>query len=173
MTHWCSSTRQVAGGLDRVCYLGSMYGHADAQFDWDLKALYEGRYGEWFWSGLQEAQVAYLHQPARVDKVEQEAVAYDGWETAQPRRWEQDADCAGADPEIFFYSGNQPKAAYLREDAKWREYCPQCPVRDACLATARESGSVGIWGGVYRYSPRNSSNLKNIEELDDRIPTRR
>lgn len=142
-------------------------------FSYDDEPLVAGHYREWFWSGLQEAQVAYLRQPARVDKVEQEPVAYDGWESAQRRKWEQDAACVTADPEIFFNSGNQPKAAYLRGDAKWRQYCPQCPVQDTCLAVGRESGSVGIWGGVYRFSPRNSSDLKNIEELDDRIPTAR
>lgn len=159
-------------GLDSRATVVGMSDH-EVTFSYDDEPLAAGRYREWFWNGLQEAQVAYLRQPARVDKVEQEPVAYDGWETAQPRRWEQEADCAGADPEIFFNSGNQPKAAYLRRDAKWREYCPQCPVQNECLATARDSGSVGIWGGVYRYSPRNSSDLKNIEELDDRIPTTR
>lgn len=149
------------------------YGHADEQFDYDTTLLEQGRYHEWFWNGLEEAQTVYLRQPARLDKVDQEPVAYDGWESEQPRRWEQDADCAGADPEIFFNSGNQPKAAYLREDAKWREYCPLCPVQDTCLATGRASGSVGIWGGVYRGWVRGTSNLKNIEELDDRTPTTR
>lgn len=186
MTHRCSSTRLTGvrrvPGHRHLTACGSLvgmsipYGYpgsSQEQFEYDETMLAQGRYREWFWNGLQESQVAYLRQPARVDKVEQEPVGYDGWETAQPRRWEQEADCAGAGPEIFFNSGNQPKAAYLRRDAKWREYCPQCPVRDTCLAVGRESGSVGIWGGVYRYSPRNSSNLKDVEELDDRIPTRR
>lgn len=153
--------------------VGMSYGPTDEQFDYDTTLLEEGRYREWFWNGLEESQVVYLRKPARVDKVEQEPVAYDGWESGQRRKWEQDAACAGNDPEIFFNSGNQPKAAYLREDAKWRQYCPQCPVKDTCLAVGRESGSVGIWGGVYRFNPRNSSDLKNIEELDDRIPTAR
>lgn len=149
------------------------YGRQDAQFSYDTDDLIEGNYHDWFWTGLQEAQVAYLRQPARVDKVEQEPVAYDGWETAQPRKWEQEAACAGADPEIFFNSGNQPRLAYLRRDAEWREYCPTCPVREICLAAARESMSVGVWGGVYRYLPRNSTDPMSIEELDDRIPTTR
>jgi hypothetical protein len=147
------------------------YGHTDEQFDYDTTLLEEGRYREWFWNGLEETQAVYLRQPARVDKVEQEPVAYDGWESGQRRKWEQDAACAGNDPEIFFNSGSQPKAAYLREDAKWRQYCPQCPVMDTCLAVGRESGSVGIWGGVYRTWVRGTSNLKNIEEVDDRIST--
>lgn len=138
-------------------------------FSYDEAPLEAGHYREWFWNGLEEAQVVYLRLPARVDKVQQEPVAYDGWESGQPRRWQQDADCVGADPEIFFNDGNQPKRAYLRKDAEWRQYCPQCPVRETCLEAARESGSVGIWGGVYRYVPRDSSDLRNIEEIDDRI----
>lgn len=138
-------------------------------FAYDEEPLEKGKYREWFWSGLQEAQVAYLRLPARVDKVEPEPVAYDGWESEQPRKWQHEAACAEADPEIFFNGGNQPKLAYQRKDAEWRKYCPQCPVREICLASARESESVGIWGGVYRYHPRNSSDLHYIEELDDRI----
>jgi hypothetical protein len=149
-----------------------MSDHEEA-FNYDEEPLTRGHYREWFWNGLQADQVVYLRQPVRVDKVEQEPVAYDGWESEQLRKWEQEAACAGADPAIFFNDGNQPKLAYLREDAKWREYCPQCPVQDTCLAVGRSSGSVGIWGGVYRFSPRNSSDLKNIEELDDRTATAR
>jgi len=142
---------------------------SDYQFDYDSTLLEEGKYREWFWDGLQESQVAYLRQPPRVDKVVQEPVAYDGWEAEQPRKWQHDAACRDADPLIFFHDGNQPKLAYQRKDAEWREYCPQCPVRDTCLSAGRDSESVGIWGGVYRFHPRNSSDLHKIEELDDRV----
>jgi transcription factor WhiB len=147
------------------------YNNADEQFDYDESLLKQGHYKEWFYDGLQESQLAYLRQPARVDRVDQEPVAYDQWEAEQPRMWQHKAACADVDPEIFFYGGNNPKLAYLRDDAEWRQYCPQCPVRETCLQAARDSESVGIWGGVYRYHPRNSSNLHNIEELDDRIST--
>jgi hypothetical protein len=143
------------------------YGRQDAQFSYETEDLIDGNYHDWFWQGLSEDQVIYLRQPARVDKAEQEPVAYDGWEAEQPRKWQHDAACAGADPAIFFDDGNQPKKAYLRDDAEWREYCPQCPVRELCLEAARDSESVGIWGGVYRGVDRKS---KQIEEVDDRIP---
>jgi hypothetical protein len=142
---------------------------ADYAFTRDVVMLSERKYREWFYTGLTPAQTAYLHQPARVDKAEQEPVAYDGWESTQPRLWQLEATCAEADPTIFFDESNNPKREYLKPDAEWRQFCPQCPVRETCLEAGRESESVGIWGGVYRFHPRNSSDLHRVEELDDRI----
>lgn len=146
---------------------GSDYGWGRSD-DMDLK---EGNYGDWFWKALTPAQVAYLRTPPRVDKAQQEPVAYDGWESEQPRMWQHEAACADADPKIFFDEGNNPKREYMKPDAEWRQFCPQCPVQETCLASARDSESVGIWGGVYRFHPRNSSDLHRVEELDDRIRT--
>jgi hypothetical protein len=143
--------------------------HGWEKFDYDETMLEEGNYGDWFWKGLSEEHRVYLRQPVRVDKVVQEPVAYDGWESEQPRMWQHEAACASADPDIFFNTGNQPKREYLKPDAEWRQLCPQCPVRETCLEAGRDSESVGIWGGVYRYHPRNSSDLHRVEELDDRI----
>jgi len=140
-------------------------GSSEQQFDYDEILLAQGRYKEWFYEGLQESQLAYLRQPARVDKVEQEPVEYDQWEAEQPRKWQHDAACRDIDPEVLF----QSKAAYLKPDAAWRRLCPQCPVRETCLQAARDSGSVGVWGGVFRHHPKGSSNLRKVEELDDRI----
>lgn len=150
-----------ARGIDTI-----WISNADEQFDYDSTLLDEGRYYEWFYQGLSEDQVIYLHQPVRVDKAVQEPVAYDGWESEQPRKWQHAAACAGLDPAIFFNDGNQPKLAYLREDAEWRKHCPTCPVRETCLEAARESDSVGVWGGVYRGFNKKTS---KIEEVDDRI----
>jgi Transcription factor WhiB len=146
-------------------YPGSSY----EKFQYDETMLEASKYHEWFWAGLTPAQAAYLRQPARVDKAEQEPVAYDGWESEQPRMWQHEAECADADPKIFFDESNNPKREYLKPDAEWRQFCPQCPVQETCLASARDSESVGVWGGVYRFHPRNSSDLHKIEELDDRI----
>lgn len=143
---------------------------SDYQFDYDTTLLAQGRYREWFWEGLQESQISYLHQPARVAKAQQEPVAYDGWEDSQPRKWQDEAACRDTDPAVFFEEGHFPKREYLKMDASWRRLCPQCPVREACLEAARESESVGVWGGVFRFHPRNSSDLHKIEEIDDRIP---
>lgn len=139
---------------------------SDYQFDYDTTRLSERKYHEWFWDNLQESQVAYLRQPARVDRVVPEPVAYDGWEAEQPKKWQHGAACADADPAIFFDDGNQPRLAYLRESAEWREYCPHCPMRETCLEAARDSESVGIWGGVYRGFSKKTG---KIEEVDDRI----
>jgi hypothetical protein len=141
---------------------------SDYQFDYDTTLLGEGQLKEWFYEGLQESQLAYLRQPARVDKAPQEPVAYDGWESEQPKNWQHGAACQDVDPVVFFNEGSKPKDAYLKPDAEWRQHCPQCPVRKNCLAAARESESVGIWGGVYRWYDKKTH---KVEELDDRIPS--
>jgi len=150
------------------------YGHPGSsyeKFQYDETMLEAGKYQEWFWDKLSEEQRMYLRTPPRVAKVKQEPVAYDGWESQQPRMWQHEAACADADPKIFFFDGsNNLSRDYLKPDAEWRQFCPQCPVQDTCLAAARDSESVGVWGGVFRYHPRNSSDLHYIEELDDRIP---
>lgn len=155
----------ASGNMDTRRAWGYQYG-AEDQFNYDEDLLHQGRYREWFYDGLQESQLAYLRQPARIDKVEQEPVPYDGWETAQPRKWQHEAACAGADPEIFFDESHYPQREYMKADAEWRQYCPQCPVRETCLEAARESDSVGIFGGVYRAYARKT---RVIEEVDDRI----
>lgn len=139
---------------------------SDYQFDYDTTLLESGKLKEWFYDGLQESQLAYLRQPARVDIAVQEEVPYDGWQAQQPRMWQHQAACQDVDPVVFFNEGSKPKDAYLKPDAEWREHCPQCPVREFCIAAARESGSVGIWGGVYRWYDKKTH---KIEELDDRI----
>jgi hypothetical protein len=138
--------------------------NADAQFDYDETLLEQGRYKEWFYEGLQESQLSYLRQPPRVDKVEQEPVGYDGWEARQSRKWQNDAACIVADPVIFFTEEHYPKREYLKPDAEWRQYCPSCPVREACLQAARDSESVGTWGGkLFHYDKTTSK----IQEHDD------
>lgn len=139
---------------------------SDYQFDYDTTLLESGKLKEWFYDGLQESQLAYLRQPARVDRVTQEEVPYDGWQAQQPRMWQHQAACQDVDPVVFFNEGSKPKDAYLKPDAEWREHCPQCPVRESCIAAARDSGSVGVWGGVYRWYDKKTH---KIEELDDRI----
>lgn len=160
-------TFDPSGNMDTRRAWGYQFGAAD-QFSYDEDLLHQGRYREWFYDGLQESQLAYLRQPARVDRVQQEPVAYDGWEAEQPRKWQHEAACADVDPAIFFDDGNQPKLAYLRENAEWRKHCPQCPVRETCLEAARDSDSVGIWGGVYRGFSKKTG---KIGEVDDRIST--
>jgi hypothetical protein len=146
----------------RYSYPGSSQEH----FEYDETMLEEGRYREWFYEGLQESQLAYLRQPARVDIAVQEPVAYDGWEADQPRKWQHDAACKGADPVVFFSESHYPKREYSKSDAEWRQYCPQCPVRELCLEAARDSESVGVWGGKLFWLDKTTG---DILEIDDRI----
>jgi WhiB family redox-sensing transcriptional regulator len=66
--------------------------------------------------------------------------------SAQPEfspseRWQDDAECLGADPEIFFLEkgGSTLEAKAI---------CATCPVRDECLETALVNVEKhGVWGG--------------------------
>lgn len=136
---------------------------SDYQFDYDTTLLEEGKYREWFYQGLHESSLMYLCQPARMPlKIEDKREQPGYWQENQPRPGGTRPACADADPVIFFSESHFPKRDYSDPDAKWRQYCPQCPMRESCLQTARDSGSVGIWGGKYRGYKGNS-----IEELDD------
>lgn len=138
--------------------------HED-QFSYDEGLLHEGRYREWFWAGLTPAQVAYLHLPPRMPQVKtnSQPTVLNGWFSEQPI-WHDDAACKDADPMVFFKQRHE-EDDYLDASAEWRKFCPQCPVREACLQAARDSESVGIWGGVLRYKEK----TRDIKELDDRI----
>jgi len=56
--------------------------------------------------------------------------------------WRQYARCLGADPDLFYPSGDDPAEAA-------KAICRVCPVREPCLEhaiTAREK--QGVWGGL-------------------------
>jgi WhiB family redox-sensing transcriptional regulator len=61
---------------------------------------------------------------------------------AQRPAWEQEANCFGLDPDLFFPDrGASPEAA--------KAVCAGCQVRDDCLAMAlRERINYGVWGGL-------------------------
>lgn len=60
--------------------------------------------------------------------------------------WQQDAACAGNDPEAWFplESGrNRAEVAYAKS------ICATCPARNPCAEYAIESGERhGVWGGL-------------------------
>ena len=61
--------------------------------------------------------------------------------------WRHRAACREEDPELFFPIGNTGPALLQIEEAK--AVCRRCPVVDACLAWALESGQdAGVWGGL-------------------------
>ncbi|GAA5041069.1 WhiB family redox-sensing transcriptional regulator [Thermocatellispora tengchongensis] len=61
--------------------------------------------------------------------------------------WRHRAACRDVDPELFFPIGNTGPALMQIEEAK--QVCRQCPVNEACLKWALESGQdAGVWGGL-------------------------
>lgn len=55
--------------------------------------------------------------------------------------WQDRANCAGADPDLFFPEHGESLNIV-------RSICAACPVRDECLDYAVEEGiHHGIWGG--------------------------
>ena len=61
--------------------------------------------------------------------------------------WRHRAACREEDPELFFPIGNTGPALLQIEEAK--AVCHRCPVIDACLGWALESGQdAGVWGGL-------------------------
>lgn len=64
----------------------------------------------------------------------------------QEWQWQDDAACAGTDPDLFF-----PERGSISRAA--RAVCRACPVKAECLEyalgfTAREQFDFGVWGGT-------------------------
>ena len=60
----------------------------------------------------------------------------------KPTDWFADAECRGADTDVFF-----PTSDAHADAAK--EICARCPVREACLELALETRATdGVWGGL-------------------------
>lgn len=63
------------------------------------------------------------------------------------RGWRRRAACLTEDPELFFPIGTAGQA--LDQVARAKAVCARCPVRDACLRFAIDTGQgFGIWGGL-------------------------
>ncbi|GHH74526.1 hypothetical protein GCM10018793_15960 [Streptomyces sulfonofaciens] len=61
--------------------------------------------------------------------------------------WRQYAACRDEDTEFFFPIGTRGSALQQAQEAK--AVCGRCPVAEACLRFALESGQrYGIWGGL-------------------------
>lgn len=61
--------------------------------------------------------------------------------------WRHHALCRDEDPELFFPIGTVGPAAAQVNEAK--VVCGRCPVTEACLEWAIESGQdSGVWGGA-------------------------
>jgi len=61
--------------------------------------------------------------------------------------WMEQAACRDEDPELFFPIS--AKGAGLAQVAEAKEVCRGCPVREACLRYALDTGQEGgVWGGL-------------------------
>lgn len=61
--------------------------------------------------------------------------------------WRHEAACLTEDPELFFPIGNTGPALVQIEEAK--AVCRRCPVTEACLKWAIDTGQdAGVWGGM-------------------------
>ncbi|MEU2762965.1 WhiB family transcriptional regulator [Streptomyces sp. NPDC007094] len=61
--------------------------------------------------------------------------------------WRTNAACLDEDPDLFFPIGTTGPAIAQAEEAK--AVCRRCPVMEACLDWALESGQDhGVWGGT-------------------------
>jgi WhiB family redox-sensing transcriptional regulator len=81
-------------------------------------------------------------------------VAVDG-----ERRWQEEANCLGVDPDLFF-----PERGASTREAK--AVCRSCEVRGECLEYALAHGEkFGIWGGL---SERERRRVRRQRALDRR-----
>ncbi|MGW8985146.1 WhiB family transcriptional regulator [Streptomyces parvus] len=61
--------------------------------------------------------------------------------------WRTNAACLDEDPDLFFPIGTTGPA--ISQAAEAKAVCRTCPVMDACLNWALESGQDhGVWGGT-------------------------
>ncbi|MET7442847.1 WhiB family transcriptional regulator [Streptomyces sp. NPDC004082] len=77
--------------------------------------------------------------------------------------WRDAAACRSVDPDLFFPVGSTGPALLQIREAK--AVCRSCPVREACLQWALDTGqTLGVWGGT-------SENERRA--LKRRMPSRR
>src|SRR3954465_12348161 len=75
------------------------------------------------------------------------------------RRWQEEANCLGVDPDLFF-----PERGASTREAK--AVCRSCEVRGECLEYALAHGEkFGIWGGL---SERERRRVRRQRALDRR-----
>lgn len=75
--------------------------------------------------------------------------------------WRHHGPCKDEDPELFFPIGNSGPALKQIEQAK--SVCRRCPVTEACLKWALESGQdAGVWGGLTEEERRALKRQRNL-----------
>lgn len=67
----------------------------------------------------------------------------DAWE------WQQQGNCVGIDPELFFLEFNLRDSAKRKKEKDAKAVCKGCPVIAKCLNHALTVPEVyGVWGGL-------------------------
>jgi WhiB family redox-sensing transcriptional regulator len=80
--------------------------------------------------------------------------------TPDGRRWQEQANCLGVDPDLFF-----PERGASTREAK--AVCRGCEVRGDCLEYALAHGEkFGIWGGLSERERRRVRRQRALERLE-------
>jgi WhiB family transcriptional regulator, redox-sensing transcriptional regulator len=80
--------------------------------------------------------------------------------TTDGRRWQEQANCLGVDPDLFF-----PERGASTREAK--AVCRGCEVRGECLEYALAHGEkFGIWGGLSERERRRVRRQRALERLE-------
>jgi WhiB family redox-sensing transcriptional regulator len=67
----------------------------------------------------------------------------DAWE------WQQQGNCVGKDPEMFFLEHNMRDSAKRKKEIEAKAVCKGCPVIAKCLNHALTvPETYGVWGGM-------------------------
>ncbi len=81
---------------------------------------------------------------------------YDPSEDNEVKGWQENANCLGVDPDLFF-----PERGASTREAK--EVCRGCVVREDCLEYALIHGEkFGIWGGLSERERRRIRRARSI-----------
>lgn len=63
--------------------------------------------------------------------------------------WQERGACRDANPSLFFAPDHESNHQRRFRETAAKAVCSHCPVRETCLAYARQTGEVyGIWGGT-------------------------
>ncbi|MFC9817355.1 WhiB family transcriptional regulator [Streptomyces virginiae] len=63
--------------------------------------------------------------------------------------WQAEAACRGLGSRQFFHPAGERGEDRAARDQAAKEICADCPVRDACLRHALDTGEAyGVWGGL-------------------------
>lgn len=94
-------------------------------------------------------------------------------EANNPFSWQDQGECVGKDPQIFFQ--DERDGSYSRE--AYKAICAVCPVQAECLNTAILYNFDGVWGGTtdverrHRYDREYREQLiEELEEIGEFVP---